>query len=640
MASKIVAPFGTWESEINTELFSKGNCKAITEQLPGHGGFYWIEQSLSGKRELYFKTLTEPAVRWAPNQSVQNSVHEYGGGSFALTREGGVIYSTNEGVYEQSEATATPILLACGEGGTKRFADFDVFKNFIYCVCEVHTKDEVENKLVVIDRFSKRQTTFACGADFYANPRVNKKGTKIVWMEWNHNNMPWDETIIKVANVSEEGNVSSEEVFRSGVGENINYQGPQWVGDEIYLSHDASGYWNIYNTNFFTKEREESNMFYIHKDIGLPLWQFGDRRFSSNGTTMVFFMDQNIYLQRGEAIIDLETEGYNTFSHVSLIDNNMMCCIASGPAKPSTLLRVNFTRRPILTDVIRTSVDDGLINPEDISLPKTIKFKSDGFDVTGYFYAPTNSKYTGEEGVLPPVILLGHGGPTAAANQGIDLRKQYFTSRGFAIYDVNYRGSTGDGSQFRNSLKSKWGVVDRDDMILAAQMLVEKKLVNPDQVCIKGSSAGGYLLLSCIQHSDVFKAAVSLYGVADLIGLVKDTHKFEKGYNITLLGKFPEEIKTYEERSPINHIDKIQCPIAFMHGKEDTVVPVSQSVEMYEKLKARGVTTALMLFENEGHGFRGVDAMKDSVEGTYYFLCKAIGIEPTGTSKMEIVNLK
>ncbi|VDM52747.1 unnamed protein product [Angiostrongylus costaricensis] len=216
-------------------------------------------------------------------------------------------------------------------------------------------------------------------------------------------------------------------------------------------------------------------------------------------------------------------------------------------------------------------------------------------------------------------MLLGHGGPTSEAVNTLDLKKQFFTSRGFAILDVNYRGSTGFGTDFRNMLKRQWGVVDRDDMIAAARSLIARGLVDKDKVCILGSSAGGYLVLSVLIHSDIFKAAVSIYGVADLVGLAKDTHKFERGYNEVLIGKYPEEEDVYNE---------------------DTVVPMSQSLEMYYKLRTKGVTTALMLFDGEGHGFRGSDAIRRSTEASYVFLCRALGITPSVSSDIEIVNEK
>ncbi|XGW16461.1 hypothetical protein V3C99_001711 [Haemonchus contortus] len=642
----VEAPYGSWTSTITPDLFAKGNCKAICELQATNDGVFWVEQSATtGKRELYFHSCkpSSTSVRWAPQQSVQNCVHEYGGGSFLPLSDGSVIYSTIDGVFHQTAPEAPPVQLADSNEKKLRYADFSVSGTHIFCVNESHLQPGVdpENRIISIDMVTKEQKVVASGEDFYASPRVSADGKKLVWMQWNHVNMPWDETSIHLAVLHDDGTISNEVVVKDGTGMKINYYCPSWEEQDLLMINDSTNFWNLYEVDL-GEEFKEKSVFPVDHEIGYPLWQFADRPYASNGSCIIMNVNGRLMLRRDMAVREVPTPGYTVFSHLSITDADVAYAIASGPRKASCVLQIDLSKEesePTI-DVIRTARDDKDIEALDISEPEHLEFQSDGVPVSAWFYKPMNRHFTGPAAMLPPVLVLGHGGPTAVAVNSLDLKKQFFTSRGFAVLDVNYRGSTGFGTNFRNMLKGQWGVVDRDDMIAAARSVIARRLVDADKVCIQGSSAGGYLVLSALIHSDVFKAAVCAYGVADLIGLAKDTHKFERGYNETLIGKYPEEEQIYKERSPINHIDRLQTPIAFLHGKEDTVVPVSQSIEMYEKLRQKGVTTALMLFEDEGHGFRGPDAIRRSTEATYVFLCKALGIKPSISSDIEIVNAK
>ncbi|EYC04575.1 hypothetical protein Y032_0087g2090 [Ancylostoma ceylanicum] len=632
------AAYGSWISTITPDLFAKGNCKAICELQTVEEGVFWVEQSATtGKRELYYQSAQPSAarVRWAPEQSVQNCVHEYGGGSFIPLKDC-VVYSTVEGVFSQTSPDAAPIQLANASEKKLRYADFTASDTHIYCVNEAHLQPGVdpENRLISIDRETKEQKLVASGADFYASPRVSPDGKRLVWMQWNHVNMPWDETSIHMAVLHEDGTATNEVVIKDGTGKEINYYCPNWLEDKLLMVNDSSNFWNVYEVDVVGPAYKEKNVFPVEREIGYPLWQFADRPYASNGSCLVMNVGGRLMYKQNGHVRTIPTPEYTVFSHLSITQGNVVYTIAAGPRKASCILRIDLSKEdqdPAIT-VVRTARDDADLESLDISEPERIEFQSDGVPVSAWFYTPKNRNFTGPPGALPPVLLLGHSGPTGIATDALDLKKQFFTSRGFAVLDVNYRGSTGFGTSFRNMLKGQWGVVDRDDMIAAARSLIARRLVDADKVCIYGSSAGGYLVLSALIHSDVFKAAVSVYGVADLVGLVKDTHKFERGYNEVLIGKYPEEEQIYKDRSPINHIDRLQTPIAFLHGKEDTVVPVSQSVEMYDKLREKGVTTALMLFDDEGHGFRGADAVRRSSEASYVFLCKVLGIQPSISS--------
>ncbi|KJH41279.1 peptidase, S9A/B/C family, catalytic domain protein [Dictyocaulus viviparus] len=666
-----VAPYGSWVSIITPDLFAKGNCKAICELQATNGGFFihfmrvynikkpkrgdgvfWVEQSAkTGGRELYFQSsnLVNHRVRWAPQQSVQNCVHEYGGGSFIVLNDGSVVYSTVEGVYHQISADVQPTKLADACERKFRFSDFSSSENHVFCVSECHDKPgyDPENCLISIDKKTKQQNVVANGADFYSSPRVSPDGKRLVWMQWNHVNMPWDETSIHMAELHDDGTISNEMVVKDGTGKKVNYYCPNWMKDKLMLINDSTNFWNLYEVDI-KPGFEEKNVFPVDREIGYPQWQFGDRPYATNKSCIVMNVNGHLMYRRECSVREIPTPGYTVFSHLSITDDNIVYVISAGPKKSSCILQIDLSAEdePPSITVVRTARDDKDLEELDISEPELFKFQSDGVSVSGWFYKPKNRNFIGPSNEKPPVLLLGHGGPTGAAVNTLDLKKQFFTSRGFCVLDVNYRGSTGFGTNYRNMLKRQWGVVDRDDMIAAAHAAIDRGLVDNKKVCILGSSAGGYLVLSVLIHSHVFKAAVSIYGVADLIGLAKDTHKFERGYNEVLIGKYPEDEELYKERSPINHIDRLQTPIAFLHGKEDTVVPVRQSIEMYEKLRNKGVMTALMLFDvhynrpyitiDEGHGFRSADAVRRSTEASYVFLCKALNITPSISSDVSL----
>ncbi|CAD6192995.1 unnamed protein product [Caenorhabditis auriculariae] len=643
-----VAPFGSWKSRITPDLFSKGNCKAICEIQAVDDTVYWVEQSVTtGKRELFSKKKDEETLRWAEGHSVQTSVHEYGGGALRALYEGSVLFCTNDGIFQQNSPSEAPQKIADTWKMTSRYADCDVTPTHIYCVNEFFKSPEEkvpENRIISINRQTKAQTVVASGADFYAFSRVSPDEKKIVWMQWNHPNMPWDETSIHMASLNDEGGASDEVVVKDGTGKEINYMSPMWAGDEnLFIVNDSSNFWNLYEVD--TKTFNERNLLPMKKELGFPLWELGARRISFNSEFMAFYNGDGLYVVKEQTFKRLPIPDFTLFLNVTVSNSaNVAFAIASGPARASTLIRVDlekgFADEPCVT-IIRESKPRADIEAlGSISIPQELFFESDDVLVSGFFYPPASSDFVGPPGELPPVILLGHGGPTAATNGIFDLKKQFYTSRGFAVFDVNYRGSTGFGSDFRRMLRKQCGVVDRNDMINGAKFLVEQGLVDSEKITITGSSSGGFLLLSCLIHSDIFKAAVSVYGVADLVALDEDTHKFETCYNQSLVGKYPEVASVYEERNPNNHINKINTPIAFLHGTKDTVVPMAQSISLYEKLRARGVMTALMLFEGEGHGFRTSKSISESTEATYFFLATALGITPSVKSEIEIVNEK
>ncbi|CAJ0942907.1 unnamed protein product, partial [Mesorhabditis belari] len=645
-----VAEFGSWKSTITPEVFSQGNAKAICQLQANSDGVYWVEQNiLTGKREL-FQRHYEPFdhgkdIPLAQGYSVQNSVHEYGGGALTLHSNGTVFFTTNDGVFRLN-ANGDVDQIIDGQNKTFRFADLSAHSKFLYAVCEDHSGGHLpENYIVQIDVQEKTFRQVVKGCDFYASPRVNREGNHLVWMQWNHINMPWDETMIGIATINNEGNLENERVLLDGTGQKINYYCPAWSPNgELLAVSDRTNFWNVYrvalNKTDANGQASLHNIFPIDAEIGYPHWQFANAPFSTNGRNTLFNVNGELKFRSNDLVLSIDLPDFTDFSHLDLTENDVAYCIASGPKRASSLLKIELNDENYHCSILREARDADEIEDFPISIPEKISFKSDDVTVSGWFYAPKNDEYSGLPGTLPPVILMGHGGPTAPATNALDFKKQFFTSRGFAVFDVNYRGSTGFGTEFRRKLYGKWGIVDRDDMIAGAQMLIERGLVDAKRVAIMGSSAGGYLLLSCLIHEpNVFAAAVSTYGVADLEGLVKDSHKFELGYNEVCIAKYPDEINIYHERSPIRHVERLNTPAAFFHGTDDVVVPASQSIQMFEALREKGLPTALKLFPGEGHGFRNANVVKEANEGAYYFFCKVMGIEPSVQSDLEIVNL-
>ncbi|CAI5444216.1 unnamed protein product [Caenorhabditis angaria] len=631
------ADFGTWKiGAIQPDLFSKCNCKSICEAQVVEDTVFWTEQN------------APEILRWAAGKSVQTSLHEYGGGALHALKNG-VIFATNDGLYHQKVQNEEPELILSTNEGKNRFGDCSSTSTHIFAVNENHetARKFPENRLISIDKQTKEVKIIASGADFYAYPRISPNGKRMVWMQWNHPNMPWDETSICLADIDENGQSSNQKILRSGEGKKINYTEPSWLTDsKILFVNDSTNFWNVYELDVESENGSETekNLLKIDQEIGYPLWQLGFRNYAQSANILALNVNGEIQIIRrqNQSITTVPTAGYTVFSNLSINSDDELFAIASGPKKASSLISIDLrggdTNFPIR--IHRESRDSSEIDQLEISEPELFRFVSDGIEVSGHFYPPTNSNYSPpKSGQLPPVLLMGHGGPTAPAQTSLDLKKQFFTSRGIAVFDVNYRGSTGFGSEFRRMLYKNYGIVDRNDILNGARALIENGKVDAEKVIMTGSSSGGFLILSCLISPDnIIKAAASLYGVADLLALDEDTHKFEQSYNELLVGKMPEEAQIYSQRNPINHISKISTPIAFLHGKEDTVVPVEQSIEMFEKIRKNGIMTALELYDGEGHGFRSGKVIRESTEAVFYFLMKAIGIDPGYESQLKIVN--
>lgn len=668
-SQKKIVPYGSWESPIDAKRIIAGNCKDICElQVSPNGRVFWVEQTFPrGTRVLFERGDNTSNVRWSGDEiTVANCTHEYGGGSFCVD-DSRVYISTGRGIFELQEPGAEPIaILENGPNEDVRYADLFIHGCYIYAVEEAHTgPGEPKNSLIRVNTQTFKRQQIAEGADFYAAPRISPNGRFIAWIEWNKPYMPWDRTSLKVMELPEDDFLGREDqsldqrintILEGGsktISEGFSYFGPKWVDQErLCVVGDPTGFWNVYLLNVNNADSIRNLTPITNQDVGEPFWVFAnDRPYTLDENNIYFHLGDTLYMKSlsgcdedetrqslGREIWVLKDQGFSTLSHLCCAHEKLFA-IASGPKRPCSLVQLDLKSNKI--EILRETVPVKELEALPISVGQLQTFSSDGVDVQGYFYPPQSNSHIGPEGDAPPVLLLAHGGPTARTKDHLDLKKQFFTSRGWAVFDVNYRGSSGRGRAFRDMLLGNWGIADRNDMVNGAEYLIKNGLVNPKMVCIMGSSAGGFLVLSTLFHpNNPFSAAVSHYGVADLEDLFKVTHKFEGDYTVRLVAPYPEGRSVYHERSALHNLDKIRTPIAFLHGEDDPVVPCNESITCHDSIKNRGIRTLLKVFPGEKHGYKSSEAIIQSYEISYAFLCKILGLKPSIDCQIKIDNDK
>ena len=633
MTGQQTAPYGTWHSPITPEMVTEAGIRLGEIKTDGPD-VYWLEgRPAEGGRNVIVRLAEPGPVDVTPEgYNVRNRVHEYGGAAYGVND--GVVYFSNfadQRIYrlkigEQPDPVTADPDIPAGD----RFADgrFTPDGRFLVCVRERHVEGrEAVNEVVAVQVDGGVQTVLASGHDFYSFPRVSHDGTRIAYTAWDHPNMPWDEAELWVAALSPDGSSSGAIQVAGGSGESI-FQ-PEWSPDgTLHFVSDRTGWWNLYALEEDTAEP----LFPGNAESGEPQWLFGQ-------STYAFLPDGSITLiVGGEAgrrlmIIDGDRQAreielpYTSIGGLVATGSDVLITAASS-AEPAAIVRVDTDTGVV--EVVRKSselqIDGGLI-----SRPQSVTFPSgDGEEAHAYYYPPTNPGFKAPASEKPPVIVLSHGGPTSAASASFSLDIQFWTSRGFAVTDVNYRGSTGYGRAYRDALKGQWGVVDTEDCINAARHLVDQGLADGRRAIIKGGSAGGYTTLCALVFHDYFAAGASYYGVADAETLATDTHKFESRYLDGLIGPYPEARDLYRQRSPIDYVDQLSCPVIIFQGLEDEIVPPSQAEAMVEALKAKGVPYAYLPFPGEQHGFRIAANIRRTLDAELYFYGKIFGFEPAG----------
>ncbi|CAH1792051.1 unnamed protein product [Owenia fusiformis] len=654
-----VSEYGEWKSPISSKLVSESSVKFQEVHVDkGSEGYadivYWSELRFDeGGRYVICSKKEDQAdyTSWTPEGfNARNRVHEYGGGAFFVNN--GTVYFSNfsdQRMYAQASPESKPEAITPADCGW-RFADgtFSTKLGRIFCVREDHgvverkEAKEAQNTIVVINPTNQQQNILASGCDFYSTPRVSPDGSKIAWVQWNHPNMPWDSTEIWVADVDSSGDSLVPGSSKKIAGGNENsVMLPSWTSDnELLYVGDQSDWWNLYHV---TKSGDHVNLREVEKECGMPNWIFGwqtyDQDPSGNGDIAVLYAGElGILNLRTREYRTVET-GFKSHEFLAFQGNQKICGVGGSPTQFPCVISVNTNSGN--TEVLRESKKVA-IDKEYFSIPTEIKWPTANDAISyGYFYPPKNKDFTGPEDSLPPLLVRVHGGPTSRCSSNLSLTYQYFTTRGFAVLDVNYRGSTGYGKQYRNALRMNWGITDVEDCCSGAQFLADQKKVDPARLCIDGGSAGGYTTLACLAFQDVFKAGASHYGVADCEALAADTHKFESRYLDNLIGPYPQAKATYQERSPIHHIKNFNCPLALFQGDEDKIVPPNQAEMMYNAIKEKGLPTVYVLFQGEQHGFRKAENVQKALDGEFNFYSQVFGFQAADTHyQLDVVNLK
>jgi dipeptidyl aminopeptidase/acylaminoacyl peptidase len=625
----IIAPYGSWKSPIVSDLVSQAALQLSQIKLDGDDTF-WVEQRPSeGGRNVVVRRTRDGKIGdvTPPPFNARTRVHEYGGGAYAVDL--GTIYFSNfddQRLYRQDPGSPPRPLTPAVD---KRFADgeIDRKRKRLICVREDHTvRGQAVNTIVGVnlDRDDAGGSVLVSGNNFYSNPRLSPDGTRLAWLTWNHPNMPWDGCELWIGDVNQDGKLGKSERVAGGLTESI-FQ-PEWAPDGVlYFASDRTGWWNLY------RRREGVVQPVCEKaaEFGVPQWVFGLSTYAFESAQRIVC----VYSQRGShlATIDTSTRQLTEIQSPFSTINNLRAStdravfLAGSPTQPQSIVQYDFKSKKI--EVLRRSTELK-IDPGYLSAPQAIEFPTEGgLTAHAYYYPPKNRDYTAPASDKPPLVVKVHGGPTGSTPTTFRVDLQYWTSRGFAVVDVDYGGSAGYGRPYRERLNGKWGVVDVDDSANAARYLVKQGWADANRVAISGGSAGGYTTLCAITFRDVFKAGASLFGISDLETFAKDTHKFESRYLDGLVGPLPQKRDLYRQRSAINYVDRIACPVILFQGLEDQVVPPSQSELIFKAVKQKGLPCAYVTFEGEQHGFRRAENIKRAFDGELYFYGKVFGFE-------------
>jgi dipeptidyl aminopeptidase/acylaminoacyl peptidase len=629
--------YGAWKSPITSDLIV-AQAIGLSDVRLDDGTVYWLE---GRPQERGRSVLVRAGVEGGKNVDltpppfyVRTRVHEYGGG--AWTVEKGVLYFSNfaDGrLYRQKIGSAEPQPLTPqppANSGGWRFADgvIDATRNRWIGVREDHTAGaEPVNAIVAVDLAGEGTgTVLAGGRDFFSSPRLSPDGRRLLWLAWDHPNMPWNGTTLHLAELDDAGAITGElEIIAGGPDESI-FQ-PEWSpdGSAVFFVSDRSDWWNLYRFDLAT--RASHPIMPMAAEFGAPQWVFGMSTFAFAGPDRIACTYSEAGLWK-LGVIDLAAGTLRTletpFTQFASIraDGDRVVALAGAPSHPLSV--VEFDLGSGKNRVLKKATDI-LDQPElniaaYLSSVEAIEFPATGGKTAfGLFYQPQNPDHLAPASERPPLLVKVHGGPTSAASSTLNLSIHYWTSRGIAVLDVNYGGSTGFGRAYRDRLHRNWGVVDVDDCVNGAKFLVEKGLVDPERIVITGGSAGGYTTLAALAFRDFFQGGASHYGVSDAAALARDTHKFESRYMDWLIGSYPEEAELYRERSPLFHAERVSKPVIFFQGDEDAVVPPNQTEAMVAALRKNGTPVGYFLFSGEQHGFRQAANIKRALDAELYF---------------------
>jgi dipeptidyl aminopeptidase/acylaminoacyl peptidase len=624
-----IAPYGSWVSPISVDQLTATSIGLSAVQIDGQY-VYWLESRAAegGRASLWRRLITggEPVEVTPAPAYVRNRVHEYGGGEYHVS-DGTVVYSEfSDGRLYAVRGAAAPEPIT--PAGAFRFGDIRVHpdRGLVLAVREDHSSGgEPANTIVALDLDGPNPdggAVLRAGADFYSTPELSMSGV-LAWTQWNHPNMPWDSTTIMVGALSGRTIMNSQAVAGGPLESALQ---PRWLGEKLIFVSDRTNWWNLY----LWSEGDVRPLSATEAEFCEPQWVLGQRPYaiidddhllcSINGSgeesIAVLRMSDGTLEQMsppGTAAASLDAGGRNA------------AAVLDYPDRPAGLALLDLDQSD--WTVVRSS-SAMIMDAASISVARRVSWAGEQGTVYGYFYPPTNGSYSAPADTLPPLITLSHGGPTGFAGADFKIAYQFWTSRGFAILDVNYSGSSGFGRTYRDRLKGRWGISDVQDCVAGAVSMGAQGLADPARLVIRGGSAGGFTTLAALTTTSVFAAGISLFGIADLEAMATDTHKFEARYLDGLVGPYPQDRARYVERSPINHLDQLAAPILLLQGTDDKVVLPDQAEMMADAARQKGLPVAMIMFEGEGHGFRKAETIKAATEAQIYFLGRILGFQP------------
>jgi len=626
--------FGTWPSPITAQAVAAQGVRLSYVAVDGDD-IYWLEgRPHEAGRNALVRRRSAGHIEdvTPPDFNVRTRVHEYGGGAYLVS--GGTVYASNFADQRLYRIAANEPPVPVTPEGKWFFADatLDVARKRLIAVREDHSEPDREPVTTLVSISLEGAATagdvIASGYDFYSTPRLSPDGSRIVWLAWRHPQMPWDGTELWLADVTESGGLVNQRKIAGGPTESI-YQ-PGWTPEgALYFVSDRDGWWKLYHSEAGEPIKAGVS---TEAEFGRPQWIFGTSTWVHAGDGRMIVS----YTHAGRwhlATLDVATGGVaplaerveprewlaSTGRHVVLV--------AGSSTTPDAVVRIDLA-----TGAVETLKSSSTVSfPATLlSVPESVEFpSSDGHRTHAFYYPPRHSDVTGLDHERPPLVVISHGGPTTATSATLDLKVQFWTSRGFAVADVNYGGSSGFGRIYRERLNQQWGVLDVQDMIAAAHYLVATGRADANRLMIRGGSAGGYTTLAALTfHPGVFKAGASYYGISDIEVLAHDTHKFESRYLDTLVGPYPAARDVYYARSPIHFVDRLDCSLILFQGLEDKVVPPNQSEMMAAAVRAKGLPVAYLAFEGEQHGFRKATTIVRCLEAELYFYGAVFGFTP------------
>ncbi|CAL5043845.1 unnamed protein product [Urochloa decumbens] len=651
-AEKVTAPYGSWESPITAAAVSAAGRTVEGLTVAGDGRLVLVEKRPEeGGASVLVTKAADPrgeAVDVTPRGfAVRTLAQEYGGGSGAFAVQGDTVVFSNysdQRLYTQVIGDSSPLPLTPDYARSEvRYADgvFDPHFHRYVTIMEDH-RNKSSSPVTTIaavkitDRNVNEPTILVSGNDFYAFPRIDPSKKRMAWIEWSNPNMSWDKSQLWVGYFSEKGEMQNRICIAGGDPTLVESPTePKWSskGELFFITDRQSGFWNIY------KWDEQSNvviqLYALDAEFSKPMWVFGASSYAFLGKDDSSPKIICSYRQNGRSYVGVLDHGSGSFSMLdipfssvtNIISGNKCFFIEGASANlPVSIAKVTLDEeRTVTTDfsIVWSSSEDVTKYQSYFSLPEFIEFPTviPGKHAYAYFYAPHNHCFQGSSDEKPPLLVRTHGGPTEEARGILDLNVLYWTSRGWALVDVNYGGSSGYGREYRERLLGQWGIVDVNDCCSCATFLVETGRVDEQRLCITGESAGGFTTLACLAFRQTFKAGCSLYGIADLASLRAGSHKFEAYYTDNLVGNK----QAYFERSPINFVDRFTCPLILFHGLKDTVVSPDQTTKIYKAITDKGLPVALVEYEGEPHGFRKAENIKFTLEQEMVFFARLVG---------------